>query len=1683
MLLSDVRNISGTITPRHHRMKLPLFDPSSQEKLLNYAGHIQLILLEELSLEELQTVFTSLAKGMEKLLTSEISSVYINQLFGQNMVKALEKMLNVGSECIGAKPVEVVAKLQDVVIENLAKLSLSKNWYSHAKHTAIVIIRVFFERFSGFLNSFKFSILSIAYKHLKKLDDKYNSSVDHSNFKAGYINDWTALIDTVMTTSTTNVLDEKLMTRLLRLFKILTSQSSSNMEVAEKEGYNYPILSNIHATNFLSLVLKSDKFSHATGNANTFIDVLLARLDTKFDKLKECIVSNVADLLFFSYVKHSTFESVAFQRSLPILTQFQTQCSIVEPDFIERHFFPLWAGVVQSVFSDDYQHNIRTLSALREYYQSTLQQSGGDFSKMAILQKATTHASLYHENPFVVITLLELIQAALLDLGEFLVFQKTLDSDQEVAALVLEKVIPLTRSKHFYIRVVAVQTVCVVLRVKPIYNSILETGLNETNENFEVSHGNAYLMASVLATADVLDQDIPLRILSVVSKNLKGFSFEQGISNAHYEKQIFSWILLTGLFKYHSRQRSLVLENSQFMPIWRNLFALNQDSLKLVEIKNYALSSLLAYLDYETALTPELVRQLGQILHRAFMGLKVSTEGPYLLNRVAILKCFSRVVSSDFNSSILVSLVNGFSKQYKELENSLCHILNNYMSMSASAPVENLLVEYSTDLFAKTFPHLSEKIQLSVLENIISNIPEGKTVNISTALNKVTAKLSPAISSLILDIVSKESLLSEDTISINGATSGRCCVGMAKHDIASVVSRLTQSIVNETHPLKRSLNIAQLVAIHTSCMLTAGTSVVSCLVQLAESDPHPVVNSWCVNALADLKVSCTPCVVSLFTNDSFGTASSNTIFSNMYVRTGSAATRLLRVVLEQTQPVALQTILLASLDRCHLHFEKTSLELLEILPLLQVVNPKVVPLSLATKFMKYCITNTCVPGITKNELVLCPSDSPLFSNKTLFPFTYSEAVQTAAIKALSQMQQSSSHLWCILETCQSEKPIFELCLEKESLPVLLSLFSERRSTLFKPLRDLLMSRISNAGVLSRTEKPHSEEEDPDAAQLDREEDDPVAEEPVSWRFQLVVVRLVRRCEFQKNLLGDLIRLTFLCSSSNVPSLRLEGLGLLHSLLTSFASVKDPLSGQSVLEQQKAQIVSSVTRCFSPETSAPIVESGLQLSAELVPFGDQRIERTLTNALQDMNDRDFYVGSYHVTDLPAMRVAILAAWAKISPCSLTEKYHKVLLPLWVSTLREITVTRYGSEYHQSEISNRSANEYWLPIASAVSRHAEELESLLVDESDSFFFVLYVQLLEHKPSMEILKLAVHYPLACRVVFRDGVFEESVDIFERVALSGDKNSQTWLMEMCLVLLQGYFSSTESRTEAQLHDDVEKLFELFRLVTLVLTTNVPYLKEMEGSGKDDPLVKCAFSTLVQMSAMMPHLIQKDLYGCILFFFSRVIANDSKLLGTLVQPFKMALEQCMASGFSDLVAVFHSNISLDLSENSHFLIGLVLVTVGDVYVDLGSVITDCLKSSETVPLVMQSLNTMMGSESASCKRVLRNLIPLLVDNISEMEDPRLVVEVLYLLLKHQKSPENVLSVTSLLLDVILLLDESYRQYAHAKVMDVIRLDPAMFKEALVGLPDSEKIESLMRVKTEGVQRDHIQLKVFSGED
>lgn len=190
-----------------------------------------------------------------------------------------------------------------------------------------------------------------------------------------------------------------------------------------------------------------------------------------------------------------------------------------------------------------------------------------------------------------------------------------------------------------------------------------------------------------------------------------------------------------------------------------------------------------------------------------------------------------------------------------------------------------------------------------------------------------------------------------------------------------------------------------------------------------------------------------------------------------------------------------------------------------------------------------------------------------------------------------------------------------------------------------------------------------------------------------------------------------------------------------------------------------------------------------------------------------------------------------------------------------------------------------------------------------------------------------------------------------------------------------------------------------------------------------------------------------------------------------------------MASGFSDLVAVFHSNISLDLSENSHFLIGLVLVTVGDVYVDLGSVITDCLKSSETVPLVMQSLNTMMGSESASCKRVLRNLIPLLVDNISEMEDPRLVVEVLYLLLKHQKSPENVLSVTSLLLDVILLLDESYRQYAHAKVMDVIRLDPAMFKEALVGLPDSEKIESLMRVKTEGVQRDHIQLKVFSGED
>ncbi|KAK4123547.1 ARM repeat-containing protein [Parathielavia appendiculata] len=189
----------------------------------------------------------------------------------------------------------------------------------------------------------------------------------------------------------------------------------------------------------------------------------------------------------------------------------------------------------------------------------------------------------------------------------------------------------------------------------------------------------------------------------------------------------------------------------------------------------------------------------------------------------------------------------------------------------------------------------------------------------------------------------------------------------------------------------------------------------------------------------------------------------------------------------------------------------------------------------------------------------------------------------------------------------------------------------------------------------------------------------------------------------------------------------------------------------------------------------------------------------------------------------------------------------------------------------------------------------------DEPVAFFFVLFgiaFEALATKPGqseslatqeqtlaiLSALKKILHPSVSGQAIYREAIFSETMDLLDRLVLTEGLDVQGVIVEIArdLCLAHPAARKQEEADNGELSEDIEQLFELTRIIVLVLSGLLPNLSEAPQPSRHHMteeailLIKTALHALVDAAEVFPAIIKTDLYACIIHIFATILATPS---------------------------------------------------------------------------------------------------------------------------------------------------------------------------------------------------------------
>ncbi|CAG9937851.1 unnamed protein product [Clonostachys rosea f. rosea IK726] len=187
----------------------------------------------------------------------------------------------------------------------------------------------------------------------------------------------------------------------------------------------------------------------------------------------------------------------------------------------------------------------------------------------------------------------------------------------------------------------------------------------------------------------------------------------------------------------------------------------------------------------------------------------------------------------------------------------------------------------------------------------------------------------------------------------------------------------------------------------------------------------------------------------------------------------------------------------------------------------------------------------------------------------------------------------------------------------------------------------------------------------------------------------------------------------------------------------------------------------------------------------------------------------------------------------------------------------------------------------------------------DEPVAFFFVLFGLAFEalairpghadplasQEQTLEILralKKILHPNVSGHAIYRPDVFSETMDLLDRLVLTEGLEVQTAIIDISSALVVAHPSARRHITdEADLSEDIDQLFELTRIIVLVLTGLLPNLSAGNQPVRHQMneeaiyLIRTSLDALVDAAEVFPSVIKTDLHACIIHIFATTLATS----------------------------------------------------------------------------------------------------------------------------------------------------------------------------------------------------------------
>ncbi|CAI4044245.1 hypothetical protein SUVZ_10G0090 [Saccharomyces uvarum] len=717
-------------------------------------------------------------------------------------------------------------------------------------------------------------------------------------------------------------------------------------------------------------------------------------------------------------------------------------------------------------------------------------------------------------------------------------------------------------------------------------------------------------------------------------------------------------------------------------------------------------------------------------------------------------------------------------------------------------------------------------------------------------------------------------------------------------------------------------------------------------------------------------------------------------------------------------------------------------------------------------------------------------------------------------------------------------------------------------------------------------KGEEEESIANVSQMANADTHDLGSDSIQWKSRQVILGLIltlcsesekheRLLVALSNKLADLIEISFRGSTVRCEDMKLIGLQILNFVLKNYSSMRDPqIPESSILEQQEAQITSALMPAFSKGSSPTVISFAITVAAEVLasnimpPTKLGRISQLLIDLLGNLKDStsSISIGEAVIVTPKAKRkieLAVLDAWAEVVQRSITssneelvsftKKYWNILVPLWIISLREYMMIKYDENDTTLELKNQSKDStfielrstkielyepVWLNFVEALGCTLDSdvniiLGSLDNEELEYFIFVLFSQCLEaivkniddHSIKMQVLP-ALHNVLKCNLctksLFEDDIITEVVGILDRLISTGNSKEEFLLVDIINDLIIGYTKcNTTPETFLQ---DIDKLYELLRLLMMIISKRLPFIKynvlegndnnnEIKLSTTDIDLLKKTFIAFESNISKFDNMFKLDLYSCLLFIIGKIYeCGDRDLIIPIILPLFKALVKALTDSEDEkniaLLEIFYGSVKdvIYYKLNSNNRIATILILLSNGYSNLSrqelsgcaDILLEALNDSTTQPIAFQGFKRIISNAAKypSLQYLMKLVIKRFFQDIQAEESLSLANKKMTLITQFTEeiikrdNSKSSLSI-ALCLSFFVRYHEAYMSKVDKEVakeiMALAKLDKNSFKDAIENILNTEQkanIVSLMdayaQSESPGSVEEAIQLKSFN---